>query len=313
MSPIERTSAPGIAAAGPRVRPRTSWPSATRPRHNASPMKPAAPVTRMRARLDPPTLSLRPDSASDLGANALKRAWSQRKAGSARVSLSDPIPPPSTIAGCRSAAEASLLGDRGLVFLLASSAGRPGGARRWLRGGRRDAGARPRRRDPRRGFHLAPDRLAAARRRAPRCSTGDHYEIARLYRSERPDIVHHVALKPVLFGGIARRLAFARSADAPVSVDSVMGLGSGFSATTIAARLRRPPLGLALRLVAGGKPGLDRSAEPRGPRRSNRDWGRHRANCADQGIGDRHQPFSAAARAWRRYHHRGTRLAHAAR
>ena len=78
-------------------------------------------------------------------------------------------------------------------------------------------------------------------------------EIARLYRRERPDIVHHVALKPVLFGGIARWLAFARSADAPASIDSIMGLGSGFSATTIGGRLRRPPLGLALRLMADGK------------------------------------------------------------
>jgi glycosyltransferase involved in cell wall biosynthesis len=79
--------------------------------------------------------------------------------------------------------------------------------------------------------------------------------ISRLYRGERPDIVHHVALKPVLFGGIARRLAFAQSADAPALVDSVMGLGSGFSRTTIAARLRQRPLGLALRLVAGGSGG----------------------------------------------------------
>ena len=59
----------------------------------------------------------------------------------------------------------------------------------------------------------------------------------------------------MLFGGIARRLAFAHSADAPALVNSVMGLGSGFSRTTIAARLRRRPLGLALRLVAGGSGG----------------------------------------------------------
>jgi glycosyltransferase involved in cell wall biosynthesis len=77
--------------------------------------------------------------------------------------------------------------------------------------------------------------------------------ITRLYRTERPDIVHHVALKPVLFGGLARRLAFARSAHAPVAVDAVTGLGSGFTAATTAARLRRPPLGLALRLAAGGR------------------------------------------------------------
>ena len=78
------------------------------------------------------------------------------------------------------------------------------------------------------------------------------FAITTLYRAERPDIVHHVALKPVMFGGLARRLAFARSADGPASVDAVMGLGSGFSTTTIAARLRRPPLSLALRLTAGG-------------------------------------------------------------
>src|SRR5271165_5322767 len=73
--------------------PRTSWPRAARPRHNASPMKPAAPVTTMRARPDPPTLTLRPDGASDLGANALKRRQSQRKAGPTRVVLLDPVPP----------------------------------------------------------------------------------------------------------------------------------------------------------------------------------------------------------------------------
>jgi len=74
--------------------------------------------------------------------------------------------------------------------------------------------------------------------------------ITRLYHAERPDILHHVALKPVLFGSLARHLAFARSDHAPASVASIMGLGSGFTATTAAARLRRPPLSLALRLAA---------------------------------------------------------------
>jgi glycosyltransferase involved in cell wall biosynthesis len=76
-------------------------------------------------------------------------------------------------------------------------------------------------------------------------------EITRLYRAERPNLLHHVALKPVLFGGIARRLAFAGSADAPAVIDSVMGLGSGFADTSFAARLRRPSLGIGLRLAAG--------------------------------------------------------------
>jgi len=75
--------------------------------------------------------------------------------------------------------------------------------------------------------------------------------IARLYRTERPDIVHHIALKPVLFGGLARALAFAGGPDAPTIIDAVMGLGSGFSATGLAARLRRSSLGRALRLAVG--------------------------------------------------------------
>ena len=78
--------------------------------------------------------------------------------------------------------------------------------------------------------------------------------IARLYRSERPDILHHVALKPVLFGSLARAFAFGYGRDAPAVIDAVMGLGSGFSATSIAARLRRLALGLVLRFAAGRRP-----------------------------------------------------------
>ena len=78
--------------------------------------------------------------------------------------------------------------------------------------------------------------------------------IARLYRSERPDILHHVALKPVLFGSLARAFAFGYGRDAPAVIDAVMGLGSAFSATSIAARLRRLALGLVLRFAAGRRP-----------------------------------------------------------
>lgn len=77
-------------------------------------------------------------------------------------------------------------------------------------------------------------------------------EIARLYRAERPDIIHHVALKPVLFGGLARLLAFPGGSGAPAVIAAVMGLGSGFTATGFAARLRRPVLGRALAHVARG-------------------------------------------------------------
>ena len=78
-------------------------------------------------------------------------------------------------------------------------------------------------------------------------------EIAGLYRAEQPDLVHHIALKSVLFGGIALRRAFPAPGRAPVSIDSIMGLGSRFSAASFAARLRRPSLGIALRLAVGGE------------------------------------------------------------
>ena len=78
-------------------------------------------------------------------------------------------------------------------------------------------------------------------------------EIAGLYRAEQPDLVHHIALKSVLFGGIALRRAFPAPERAPVAIDSIMGLGSRFSAASFAARLRRPSLGIALRLAVGGE------------------------------------------------------------
>ena len=76
--------------------------------------------------------------------------------------------------------------------------------------------------------------------------------IARLYRAERPDIVHHVALKPVLFGGLAARLAFPRGKGAPARLSAVMGLGSGLTRHGALARTERHLLGFVLRLAAAG-------------------------------------------------------------
>jgi glycosyltransferase involved in cell wall biosynthesis len=76
--------------------------------------------------------------------------------------------------------------------------------------------------------------------------------IARLYRTLRPDIVHHVALKPVLFGHLGRRLGFPLGGG-PLAVDALMGLGSGFSATGGAAALRRLLLRQALCAALGGR------------------------------------------------------------
>lgn len=71
--------------------------------------------------------------------------------------------------------------------------------------------------------------------------------IAALYRRERPDIVHHVALKPALFGAVALRLAFPSRAGRPARVAAVNGLGSGLGSPAGLARLVRPVLGWAVR------------------------------------------------------------------
>lgn len=59
--------------------------------------------------------------------------------------------------------------------------------------------------------------------------------LARLYRRERPDIVHHVALKPVLYGALAAKIAAV-----PHVVNAVAGLGWLFTSNTLAVKALRP-------------------------------------------------------------------------
>ena len=54
----------------------------------------------------------------------------------------------------------------------------------------------------------------------------------RLYRRERPDIVHHVTVKPVLYGSLAARLA-----GVPRVVNAISGLGTLFSVGGVSGRL----------------------------------------------------------------------------
>ena len=72
-------------------------------------------------------------------------------------------------------------------------------------------------------------------------------EIAALYRREAPDIVHHVAMKPVLLGGLAAGLA-----GVPAVVNALTGLGSAFIGTgglksRIAGAVARPLLRTVLK------------------------------------------------------------------
>lgn len=67
-----------------------------------------------------------------------------------------------------------------------------------------------------------------------------------LYRSEQPDIVHHVALKPILYGSIAARLAGTKGI-----VNAVMGLGYIFTSRSIKGRALRPVVERILRMSLG--------------------------------------------------------------
>jgi glycosyltransferase involved in cell wall biosynthesis len=66
--------------------------------------------------------------------------------------------------------------------------------------------------------------------------------IVRLYKRLRPDLVHHVAIKSVIFGGLAAWIA-----GLPAQVNAVAGLGYAFMRTSLKARL----VGLPIRLAFG--------------------------------------------------------------
>ena len=72
--------------------------------------------------------------------------------------------------------------------------------------------------------------------------------LVRICRAERPDILHAVTMKPVLYGAAAARLA-----GVPAVVGALMGLGYVFTSRDIKARLLRPLLRRALRWALSGR------------------------------------------------------------
>lgn len=93
----------------------------------------------------------------------------------------------------------------------------------------------------REGFRLIPIGL---RRRsfAPWRELMAIVELVRIYRRERPDLVHHVAMKPVIYGSIAALIARV-----PAVVNALAGMGYVFTSDGVKARLLRPLVMMALR------------------------------------------------------------------
>ncbi len=69
-----------------------------------------------------------------------------------------------------------------------------------------------------------------------------------IYRQEKPDVVHHVAIKPILYGSIAARLAGVSNI-----VNALTGMGYIFTSNNLKSRLMRPLINFAFRLLLNGK------------------------------------------------------------
>ena len=65
-----------------------------------------------------------------------------------------------------------------------------------------------------------------------------------LYRREKPDLVHHVAMKPVLYGTLAARLA-----GVPHIVNALAGMGWLFTSASLMARFIKPLVALTFRFL----------------------------------------------------------------
>lgn len=72
-------------------------------------------------------------------------------------------------------------------------------------------------------------------------------DIARIYRREAPDVVHHVALKPILYGSLLARLLGIRGI-----VNALAGFGYVFSSSGAKAKILRMLVRPLLKFALGG-------------------------------------------------------------
>lgn len=95
----------------------------------------------------------------------------------------------------------------------------------------------------REGFKLVPIGLLR-RSHNPWRELRSIRELVRIYRTERPHLVHHVALKPLLYGSLA-----AVFAGVPSVVNAIAGMGFVFNSSSGTARMLRPFVQRAFRLL----------------------------------------------------------------
>lgn len=93
------------------------------------------------------------------------------------------------------------------------------------------------------GLNLIPIELSR-RSRNPFKEAATLKQLIGIYKSVQPQIVHHVALKPVIYGSIA-----ARVSRVPGVVNALAGMGYLFSSTATKARLLRPVVRTVFRML----------------------------------------------------------------
>ncbi len=93
-----------------------------------------------------------------------------------------------------------------------------------------------------RGLGLGLVHVDFARGRlSPGANAGTVRTLSDIYRRRRPDLVHHVAIKPIVLGSLA-----AARAGVPAVVNALAGLGTALTSHHLKARLARPVLQPAL-------------------------------------------------------------------
>lgn len=90
------------------------------------------------------------------------------------------------------------------------------------------------------GLRLIPLRINR-RSLNPLSALQTFLQIFRVYRSERPDLVHQFALKPILLGSLAARLLRIRGV-----INAVVGMGYAFTSDKTQMRMLRPFLTWAI-------------------------------------------------------------------
>jgi glycosyltransferase involved in cell wall biosynthesis len=73
-------------------------------------------------------------------------------------------------------------------------------------------------------------------------------DVIELYRTLEPDLVHHVAIKPIIYGSIAAKIT-----KVPVIINAMPGLGFVFVSRQLTARLIRPAIAAAFRLLLNAR------------------------------------------------------------